>query len=70
MLRIYLEYNILSDSIIDSIICRINCIAFIEYILAGKKLVDYSNLSCLNDYKKNDKIIYKYFKDQYVKSQV
>ena len=39
-------------------------IAFIEYMLAGKTLLlDYTNLFSRNDYKKNDKIIYKYFKD-------
>ena len=40
-------------------------IAFMRYMLAGKTLLDYSNLFSLNDYKKNDKIIYKYFKDKY-----
>ena len=35
-------------------------------MLAGKSLPDYTNLFSLNDYKKNDKIIYKYFKDKYV----
>ena len=45
-------------------------IAFIEYTVAGKTLLDYTNLFSLNDYKKNDNIMYKYFKDKYVKSQV
>ena len=44
------------------------CIAFIEYMLAGKTFLDYNNLFSQNDYKKNDKIICKYFKDKYVKS--
>ena len=35
------------------------CIAFTEYILAGKPLLDYINLFSPDDYKKNDKIIYK-----------
>ena len=43
------------------------CIAFIEYMLAEKTLLDYTNLLCPNDYKKNYKIIYKYFKDKYVR---
>ena len=34
-------------------------------MLAGKTFLDYSNLFSLNDYKKNDKIIYKYFKEKY-----
>ena len=43
------------------------CITFIEYMLAGKTLSDYTNLFYTNDYKKNDKIIYNYFKDKYDK---
>ena len=45
--------------------CGFYCIAFIEYMLAGKTLLDYTNLFSLNDYKKNDKIISKYFKGKY-----
>ena len=37
---------------------------------AGKTLLDYTNLFSTNDYKKNDKIIYKYLKDKYVNSRV
>ena len=33
--------------------------------LAGKTLLDYSHLFSPNDYKKNDKIMYKYFRDKY-----
>ena len=36
-----------------------------KYILAGKTLLDYANLFSPNYSKKNDKIIYKYFKDKY-----
>ena len=42
-------------------------------MLAGKALLDYTNLFSSNDYKKNGKIIYKYFKYKYdrrSKSQV
>ena len=48
--------------------CGFSCIAFIEYILVGKTLldyIDYTNLFSSNDYKKNGKIIYKYLKDKY-----
>ena len=31
----------------------------------GTNLLDYTNLFSLNDYKENDKIIQKYFKDKY-----
>ena len=45
------------------------CIAFIGYMLAGKTLLDYTNFLSPNDYKKNNKIIYNCFKDEYVKSR-
>ena len=45
--------------------CGFYCIAFIEYMLLGKTLLDYTNLFSPNDYKKNGKIIHKYFKDKY-----
>ena len=39
--------------------------AFIEYMLAGKTLLDYPYRFSKNDYKKNDKIIYQHSKDKY-----
>ena len=51
----------------DSITCGFYCIILIEYLLKEKALLDYTNLFSPNDYKKNDKIIYKYFKDKYGK---
>ena len=45
-------------------ICGFYFIAFIEYMLAGKTLLDYINSSFPSDYKKNGKIKYKYFKDK------
>ena len=51
----------------DSIICVFYCIAFIEYMLTGKALLDYTNLFSPNDYEKNNKIMYKYFNDKYGK---
>ena len=44
-----------------------HCMAFKEYMLAGKTLLDYTNYLFTNDNKKNHKIIYKYFKDKYVR---
>ena len=35
-----------------------------EYMIAGKTSLDYTSLFSPNDYQKNDKIIYKYFKDK------
>ena len=41
--------------------CGCFCVGFIEFMLNGKSLLDYTNLFSPNDYKKNDKIILKYF---------
>ena len=45
--------------------CGFYCVNFIGCMLAGKTLIDYTNLSSPNDYKKNDKLIYKYFNGKY-----
>ena len=36
-------------------------IGFIDFVIKGKSLLDYTNLFSRNDYEKNDKIILKYF---------
>ena len=41
--------------------CGYFCIGFIDFMLKVKSLLDYSNLFCPNEYKKNDKIILIYF---------
>ena len=43
------------------IMCGYFCIGFIDVMLKGKRLLDYTNLFSPNDYEKNDKIIPKYF---------
>ena len=45
----------------DSIMCGYFCIRFIDFMLKGKSLFDYTNLFSPNHYEKNDKIILKYF---------
>ena len=42
--------------------CGFYCITFIEYLLAGKTVLNYTNFFTPNDYKKHDKIIYKHYK--------
>ena len=37
--------------------CGYVCIGFVDFILKGKSLLEYTNLFSPNDYKKNDKII-------------
>ena len=41
--------------------CGYFCIGFIDFMLKGKSLLEYTNLFSPNEYKKNDKIILKYF---------
>ena len=46
----------------DSIMCGYFCTGFIDFMLAGKKLTNYTNLFFPYDFKKNEKIISNYFK--------
>ena len=43
--------------------CGYFCIGFIDFILEGKTLIDYTNLFSPYDFNKNDQIILPYFKD-------
>ena len=59
-----ITYNIFRIQDNESIMCGFYRIAFKEYMLAGKTLLDYTNLFSPDDYKKNEKVIHKYFKDK------
>ena len=48
----------------NSVMCGYFCIRFIDFMLAGKKLTDYTNLFSPHDFKKNDNIILSYFKNE------
>ena len=48
----------------NSTMCGYFCIGFIDFMLAGKKLTDYTNLFSPYDFKKNDNIILPYFKNE------
>ena len=37
------------------------CVGFIDFLLNGRSLLEYTNLFSPNDYEKSDKIIAKYF---------
>ena len=54
--------NIFRLQAYDSIMCGYFCIEFINYMLKGKTLLDYTNLFSPNDFKKNDQIIKRVFK--------
>ena len=43
--------------------CGYFCTGFINFMQAGKKLTDFTNLFSPHDFKKNDNIILSYFKD-------
>ena len=53
--------NIFRIQAYDSIICGYFCIGFIEFMLKGKSLTEYTNLFSPNDFKKNDDMILNYF---------
>ena len=48
----------------NSIMCRYFCIGFIDFMLAGKKLTDFTSLFSPYDFEKNGSIILSYFKDE------
>ena len=48
----------------NSVMCGYFCIGFIDFMLAGKKLTDFTNFFSPHDFKKNDNIILSYFKDE------
>ena len=50
-----ITHNIFRIQDNESIMCGFYCIAFKEYMLAGKILLDYTNLFFPNDYKKMTK---------------
>ena len=44
--------------------CGYFCIEFINYMLKAKKLLDYTNLFSLNDFKNKDQVIKRIFKNE------
>ena len=59
-----IKANIFRVQANDSVMCGYFCIGFIDFMLAGKKLTDYTSLFSPHDFKKNDDIILSYFKDE------
>ena len=59
-----IKANIFQVQANDSVMCGYFCIGFIDFMLAGKKLTDYTNLFSPHDFKKNDNIILSYFKNE------
>ena len=59
-----MESNIFRIQAYDSIKCGYFCIEFINYMLKGKTLLGYTNLVSPNDFKKNDQVIKRIFKNE------
>ena len=59
-----IKSNIFRIQAYDSIMCGYFCIEFINYMLKGKTLLDYTNIFSPNDFKKNDQIIKRIFKNE------
>ena len=49
--------NIFRVQAYDSIMCGYFCIGFIDFMLAGKKLTEFTDLFCPYDFKENYNII-------------
>ena len=60
----HIKRNIFRIQAYDSIMCRYFFIESINYMLKGKTLLDYTNLFSPNDFKKNDRVIKRIFKNE------
>ena len=59
-----IKSNIFRIQAYDSIMCGYFCIEFINYMFKGKTLLDYTNLFSPKDFKKNDQLIKRIFKNE------
>ena len=59
-----IKINIFRVQANNSVMCRDFCIGFIDFMLTGKKLTDYTNLFSPHNCKKNDNINLSYFKNK------
>ena len=50
----------------NSVMCGYFCIGFIDFMLKGKSLTDFTNIFSPNDLKRNDDIILNYFKNDWI----
>ena len=52
-----IKANIFRVQVNNSVMCGYFCIGFIDFMLAGKTLIDYTALFSTHDFVKNDQII-------------
>ena len=65
-IKIFIDKSIVTANIFrmqayDSIMCGYFCTGFIDFMLAGNILTEFTNLFSPNNFKKNDDIILNYF---------
>ena len=58
-----IKCNIFPVQANNSVMCECFCIGFIDFMLANKKLTDFTNLFSPYDFDKNDQINLSHFKD-------
>ena len=58
-----IKANIFQVQANDSVMCGYFCIGFIDFMLRGKKLTDYTNLFFPHNFRENDNAIFLYFKN-------
>ena len=58
-----IKANIFQVQANNSVMCGYFCIGFIAFMLADKKLTDFTDTFSPYDFDKNDQIILSYFKD-------
>ena len=56
-----MKTNIFRIQAYDPIMCGYFCVGFIDFMLAGKTLTDFTKLFSPNNLKKNDDIILNYY---------
>ena len=59
-----IKANIFRVQANNSVMCAYFCIGFIDFMLAGQTLTDFTTLFFRYDFDKNDNIILHYFKDE------
>ena len=59
-----IKRNIFRIQAYGSVMCVYFCIGFIDFMLKGKTLTDYTRLFSPHDFEKNDDIILSYFKNE------
>ena len=59
-----IKANIFRVQANNSVMCGYFCIVFIDFMLAGKKLTDYTDFFCPLDFKERDNMILSYLKNE------